>query len=571
MIRHKMNSAPISIATAALVFALLLFVSVSARSQAFEKSTVMIPMPDGVNLATDLYIPKSDKKVPVVLVRTTYNKDTMNVIQPFMAGKGVALAVQDTRGRYASEGVSSVFIDDSLDGYETVEWLAKQPWCNGRVGTAGISALGITQYVMHKKPSPHLVCQHVMAAPESLYDTIVYQGGAVRRALFYGWILGQKYPMQMMNLILSQVDYNPVWEMMDITPNFEEIDIPIMHMSGWYDLYTRGNLNAFKAINERGGPNARGKQRLVVGPWTHEGFLALAGVTQGDLTYPGNSRYDLGKIIEWFQECLQGRDKGYLSGPAVRYYVMGDPETPGAPGNEWRSADAWPIPAENTVYYMSADGSLATSKPADEGALAFKDDPWNPVPTLGSRAHGLQRHPVDLRPIEQRDDVLVFTTPPLEQPLEVTGPITAKIFFTTDVPDTDIVVRLSDVYPDGRSMLVTDGIARAQKREGTRSRKLLTPGESYEMDIEVWPTSLIFNTGHSLRVVVSGTNFPRFDINSHNGRYHNVKPGKFEKALETGLEEFVYTPDPADDAVVANTTIHMSADKASRIILPIVK
>ena len=173
MIHLKKITMTVFISATAIVFALLVFAPGVALSQAFEKTTVMVPMPDGVNLATDLYIPKSDKKVPVVLVRTTYNKDTMNVIQPFMAGKGVALAVQDTRGRYVSEGVSSVFIDDSLDGYETVEWLAKQPWCNGRVGTAGISALGITQYVMHKKPSPHLVCQHVMAAPESLYDTIV--------------------------------------------------------------------------------------------------------------------------------------------------------------------------------------------------------------------------------------------------------------------------------------------------------------------------------------------------------------------------------------------------------------
>lgn len=541
---------------------------------AMEKQSVMIPMPDGVRLATDIYLPKTDGKVPVVLVRTTYGRDggMANLLMPFFEGKGVAFAIQDTRGLHGSEGVSSAFIDDPLDGFETVEWLAAQPWCNGRVGTAGISALGITQYLMHKKPPPHLVCQDVMAAPESLYHTVAYQGGAVRRSLFFGWVVNQGYSEQVMSLILSQVDYTDMWRMMDLSADYGKVNVPIMHMTGWYDLYLRGNIHAFNGIQEKGGPNARGRQRLVIGPWTHSGFLGLMPNTSGELAYPPNSNYDIQKVIAWFQECLQGKDKGFLSGPAVRYYVMGDPEDPDAPGNEWRTADSWPVPAAATPYYFHKDGALSVDKPAEaDAAISFTDDPANPVPTLGSSEHGMERHTVDLRPIEQRPDVLVFSTPPLAEPVEVTGPITARVYFTTDVVDTDFAVRLADVYPDGRSMLVTDGIIRASHRESFNYRVPLVPGDPYAVDIEIWPTSLIFNKGHRIRVIVSATNFPRFDINHHTGRYHYVSPGELARAKETGLLEYIYTPDTDPGDKIAHTTLHLSADRPSHIILPIVK
>ncbi len=450
-----------------------------------------------------------------------------------------------------------------------MEWLARQPWSNGKIGTAGISALGITQYMMDKKSPPSLVCQHVMAAPPSLYHTIVYPGGGVRRGLFYGWLLNNKFPFQNIYLILSHIDYDDMWRMTDLSPEYDKVNVPIMHMTGWYDLYLNGQLDAFMNIQKNGGPNARGKQRLIIGPWIHGNFIGIQGTKQGELNYPGNSVYPILKIADWFDECLRGKDKGFMSGPVVKYYVMGDTEDPKAPGNEWRTADSWPITAKATPYYFHKNGSLSESAPeTTDDVMSFVDDPANPVPTLGSREHAEERHTVDLRPIETRDDVMVFSTPVLEQPVEVTGPITAKIYFKTDVVDTDFVVRLSDVYPDGRSMLLTDGIARASHRESMSYRVPLVPGDEYTLDVELWPTSIIFNKGHRIRVILSATNFPRFDVNMHNGRFFDLSPGELEKAVETGLEEYIYKPDLAPDAKPAHTTVYLDAQRPSQILLP---
>lgn len=544
-----------------------------AAASMLEPETIMMPMPDGVRLATDIYRPDTDEKVPVILVRTTYGrKGFAKMLLPFLQGKKMALVMQDTRGRHDSEGLSNTFVDDTADGYEAVEWVAAQPWCDGKIGTGGISALGITQYLLNKKPPEHLSCQHVMAAPESLYHTIVYQGGAVRRSLFYGWVLGQNFPTHVFQLILSQVDYSDMWRQLDLSVDYEKVNVPIMHMTGWYDLYARGNIEAFMNIQQKGGPNARGRQLLVVGPWTHSGFLGIDKTQVGELKYPANSDYDPMKVVAWYQECLQGKDKGFISGPAVRYYVMGDTEDKGAPGNEWRASDSWPVPSTPTTFYFHKDGALGVDKPADPAAsLSIVDNPADPVPTLGSREHGMERHTVDLRPIEQRPDVLVFTTPPLEKPVEVTGHISAKLFFTTDVVDTDFAVRLTDVYPDGRSMLITDGIVRASHRDGFEKRIPITPGETVEVEVEVWPTSIVFNKGHRIRVDVSGTNFPRFEINHHTGQYHYYSMDELNKAVAEGrLTDYVYTPKPAPDAKTAHTTLHLSADKPSSIVLPIV-
>lgn len=572
MIQLKTVSFARNIATVITSLVLTALVCAAPAHARLNKTTVMMQLPDGIHLATDIYRPETDAKVPVVLIRTTYGREGMaSMLLPLFEGKNIALAIQDTRGRYGSEGVSSIFIDDVSDGYETVEWLARQPWCNGKIGTAGISALGITQYMMDKKAPPHLVCQNVMAAPPSLYDTIVYPGGGVRRGLFYGWVLGQKFPMQVMYLILSQVDYSDMWRMMDLSVDYDKVNVPIMHMTGWYDLYLGGQIGAFMNIQKHGGPGARGKQRLVIGPWIHDNFIGIKGTKQGDLNYPSNSIYPIMKISDWFDECLKGKDKGFMKGPAVRYYVMGDPEDPKAPGNVWRTADSWPVPADVTPFYFHKDGSLSAAKPkSKDDSFSFTDDPANPVPTLGSRAHAEERHTVDLRPIESRPDVLVLSTPVLDAPVGVTGHPRAKIYFKTDVIDTDFVVRLSDVYPDGRSMLLTDGIIRASHRESLTHRVPLVPGQLYAVDVELWPTSIIFNKGHRIRVDVSATNFPRFDVNMHNGRFFDLSPGELENAEATDLEKYIYTPDLAPDAVPAHTTILLDATHPSHILLPIV-
>lgn len=538
--------------------------------------TEMIPMRDGVRLATEILLPDdSGKKRSAVLIRTPYGRDMIaKMAGPLLGiGNNFVWVIQDTRGRFDSEGRSSSFVDDAFDGYETIEWLAAQPWSNGKIGTGGISAMGITQYVMHKTRPPHLSCQHIMAASPNLYDDAAYQGGGVRRALMLGWMAGNKFPTYVLELMLSNVDYGGLWELTDLFPDVHKVNVPIMHMAGWYDMFLKGNLDAFMAIQENGDEGARGKQRLVIGPWTHGGFVGLAGLKQGELTYPGNSRYDIfTKVTKWFDECMNGRSHGFMKGPAVRYYVMGDPEDESAPGNEWREADAWPVPAEITPYYFHKDGTLSAENPVSaDDSISFIDDPANPVRSIGGANLILPAGPYDQRPVEERDDVLVFSTPVLEEPIEVTGPIEAVIYFTTDVVDTDFAVRLTDVYPDGRSMLLTDGIARASHKDGTDHRIALVPGETYKIAVDLWATSIIFNKGHRIRVSVSGTNFPRFDVNMHNGRYFDLQPGEIDAAIESGLSDYVGKPDLADDAKAANVTIHLNAEKGSHILLPVVK
>ena len=540
---------------------------------AYEKKTEMIPMRDGVRLATDILFPGGKKdKLPVVLIRTPYARvEWEQMATPIFSGQRFIMVVQNTRGRFDSEGVSTSFIDDPLDGYDTVEWLAAQPWCNGKVATGGISAMGITQYAMDKTRPPHLVCQHVMAAAPSLYHTAAYPGGGFLRSLVFGWIIGNDFPSQILKLMMSNIDYTGLWEMMDLTGDYDKVNIPIMHMAGWYDMFLKGNLDAYMGIQEKGAPGANGKQRLVIGPWTHGGFIGLRGTKQGDLNYPGNSIYNINKVQDWFRECLNGENRGFMDGPRVRYYVMGDTEATNAPGNEWRESDVWPVPASVTPYYFHKDSTLSADVPASaDDTLAFADDPANPVPTIGGANLNLPAGPMDQRPIEKRDDVLVFTTPPLQKPLEVTGPIAVKLFFKTDVIDTDFTARLTDVYPDGRSMLLTDGIARASHRESDRYRIPLVPGKIYGINIDLWATSIIFNKGHRIRVIVAGSNFPRFDINFHNGMYFDLQPGEIEKAIQNGLKAYTRKPDLPPDYKIAHSILYMNTEYPSHILLPVV-
>ena len=556
----------------AAVVALFVAVAASRSFAQFNIKTEMVPMRDGVRLATDVYFPESEKKMkrPTVLVRTPYGRVRMGaMLAPFFTSKNFIWIIQDTRGRNASEGVSSSFLDDADDGLDTLNWVTAQPWSNGKIGTAGVSAMGITQFTLAKNPPDSLVCQHVMAAPASLYHTAAYQGGALKRYLIFGWLLDNKFPLHTLQMMVSNTEYNGVWERIDLTPDYGRVNYPIMHMAGWYDMFLQGNLDAYVGIRKNGGPAARDTQLLVIGPWTHMGFLGLGGAKQGDLVYPVNSVYDIFKLPEWFQECLLGRDKGYLRGPKVRYYVMGDVDDPAAPGNEWRTADNWPVHDNAVPYYFHSDGSLSASLPGDaQAARSFVDDPANPVPSIGGANLMLPAGPRDQSPIEGRDDVLVFSTPVLSEPLEITGRIKAVVHFTTDVVDTDIAVRLTDVYPDGRSMLITDGFLRASSRESDRYRVPLKPGQTYQVEVDLWSTSIIINKGHKLRAVVSGSSFPRFDVNMHNGRLIDIRPEPLEEAAKS-FRKYASTPQLPDDYKIANTTIHLSKDKPSHLLLPV--
>lgn len=507
----------------------------------------MVPMRDGVRLSTAVVLPEGERPWPVVFSRTPYGKSGPLGNAAQIVRRGYARVVQDTRGRFDSEGLDSPFINDGWgelrDGYDTIEWIANQPWCDGNVGMTGGSALGITQYLAAGAGHPALKCCHVVVAPASLYHQAAFPGGAFSKALVEDWTRGHRFSAEGVEFMFNRPLYDDMWATVDLTARAPQVSVPMMHQGGWYDVFAQGTLDAFRALQHEGGEGARGNQILVMGPWGH------GSRPVGELEFPDNAlRNPSYAMLEaWFERWFTGRPTPALEGPPVHYYVMGACGEPDAPGNEWRRADDWPIPAEEVSLYLRADGAATFEAPQEQvGAISFRYDPANPVPTRGGCNLTIPSGPMDQRPVEDRPDVLVFTTEPLAEPLEVTGRIFAELFVSSDSPDTDFTAKLTDVYPDGRSMLLCDGILRVRNREGFDREDFMEPGEVYQARVDLWSTSIIFNRGHRIRVAISSSNAPRFDPNPNTG-----------------------APFRADDERrIATNTVHMDRERPSRIILP---
>lgn len=512
------------------------------------KTTEMVPMSDGVRLATDIWLPEGEGPWPVALARTPYNKDGIK-------GNGfnalrIALVVQDTRGRFASEGEATPFFADGWgvhqDGLETAKWIVAQKWCNGKIATFGGSALGITQYLLAGTDPPGLVACYAVVACASLYHGAFFEGGVFRKSLVEGWFKLANWPDYAMKKPSQHPYYDELWHTVDLTTRAEQVKVPMMHVGGWHDIFTQGTIDAFMALQTRGGPGAKGRQHLVMGPWTH-------GVRQtkvGQLTYPDNAKWpnDAPDDLEWIKMFLLADGSEADKLPAVWYYVMGAVGEDGAPGNEWRTANSWPPPAKQTPLYLAPGGNLTAIRPkASEASYIY--DPRNPVPTVGGRNLVLPAGSFDQREVESRPDVLVFSTGPLAEPVEVTGRVTVRLFAYSTARDTDFTAKLTDVYPDGRSMLVADGILRARFRQGFTREVLMEPGRTYRFDIDLGSTSIVFNRGHQIRVAISSSNAPRYEPNPNTG-----------------------DPWRANDRVQeARQTIRMGGDWASCVLLPVIR
>ncbi len=532
------------------VIALLLFL-LSTPLCAYIKTTHLIAMRDGVRLATDVYLNDNPGQWPVILVRSPYGKNVApqdEIAFGFLTNLGYAVVVQDTRGRFASEGVDSLFLTDGWgaqqDGYDTVEWIAVQSWSNGKVGTFGASALGITQYLLAGSAPPHLVCQFVEIGATDLYAQAVYPGGVLLKNLVEEWLLAQG-SAYLLPFVTAHPRYDETWQRLDLKTRWPIVNVPMYHWGGWHDIFLQGTLEGFTGAQHLGGNNARGNQKLVIGPWTHGTWRQTQ---QGELNFPENSiMNDLLEVLRWFDYWLQGKDNGIMSEPAVKYYVMGA-IAENAPGNEWRTASDWPPAAQATPFYFQAGGGLQPARPAAAASSAsYVYNPRDPVPTMGGKNLSLPAGPFDQSKAETRSDVLVFTSPVLVGPLEVIGPLKVKLWFSSSAKDTDFMAKLTDVYPDGRSMLIADGAVRARHRLSTAHEDLLSPGLIYECEIDLWSTAIIFNRGHRIRVALSSSNDPRFDPNPNSGN-----------PLRMG-----------QDTVVAVNTVYFEAAHASHIVLPI--
>jgi putative CocE/NonD family hydrolase len=513
-------------------------------------------MRDGTRLATEIWLPAGEGPWPVALLRTPYGKGTNTAVpisRDRLVQNGIAVVSQDVRGRSASEGESLPTMDDGWgerqDGVDTLAWVRGQSWCNSRVATFGSSYLGMTQYLLAGAGPEGVVGQHVTVAPISLFHYGMYQNGVFRRGDMEAWQQFTRWTPAALPTWRAHATYDDYWRGQDLSTRLEQVRSPMVHVGGWFDLFSQGTIDAFTQLQERGGEGARGRQHLVIGPWEH---LSLSsGVfarKAGEITFPANAVLppEAPDGFEWLSFWLKGQPETPANEPAVRYYVMGDVTDPQAPGNAWRTAERWPPPSRPLRLYFAADGGLTREPPPTAATRSFDYDPASPVPSLGGQNLFVPggNGPRDQRSLETRPDVVVFTTPPLTEPLEVTGRITVRLTAATTARDTDFTAKLTDVYPDGRSMLVADGIVRTRFRQSLSEPTAVVPGEPYGYDIDLWSTSIVINRGHRIRVAISSSNAPRFEANANTWPDADARP------------------------VVARQTIALGGPEASHIILP---
>jgi len=516
-----------------------------------EPRTEMVTMTDGARLATEIFLPGEDGGPwPAVLARTPYGRFWLHDLAASFIARGYAFVAQDMRGRFDSEGEALAFADcgwaGHRDGYTTVEWIAGQPWCDGRVATVGGSALGITQYLLAPAAPPHLVCQVVAVGAPSLYHYAVYTGGLFSKADIEEWLRTNGWPEHNLHTMRAHYMYDAWWRNYDaIAPDrAAAVRVPGLHIGGWFDIFQQGTIDAFLSRQHGGGEGARGRQRLIMGPWTH----AIGGTAAGQLSWPPNAALDIvAETIGFVESCIRSQPESQASQQPVLYYLMGSTAEPNAPGNVWRTAEDWPPPSRETPLYLAPDARLSSLPPTQATVYTLRHDPFDPVPSTGGFNLVIPAGPMDQSTVEQRSDVLVFTSEPLTEPVEVIGRVRARLFVSSDCPDSDVVVKLCDVYPDGRSFLITYGGLRLRFRFGFDREELLQPGEVYEVEVDMWSTAYVFNKGHRIRADVQCSDFPHFDVNPATGE----PPGQ-HTFYQAAVNRF-----------------HVSPARPSRLLLPV--
>jgi uncharacterized protein len=530
---------------------------VGLNAQAMTEQHVMVPMRDGVRLSVYLYIP--DGTGPwAVLYEQRYsdvNVESSKRNYRMLASKGYVVAVENFRGAQKSEGIYTGYRalswGDQQDGYDTVAWLAKQPWSNGKIGSFGGSQAGYAQNFLAVTRPPNLVAQYMTDTGQSLFHLGYRRGGTTRRMPFQE-ARDPRDAISLNHAIFDHSPYSEYWHLEDVTRHWDKMDVPCFTLGSWYDFMNVGSIESYVGRQHHGGPRSRATQKLLIGPWLHGSSYRHTGPV-GDLVYPENSIFPVwDHMIRWFDHYLKGVDNGVEREPVVRYYVMGavGKGEEGAPGNQWREVPDWPVPARDTAYYLhgasaGTAGTLSPKKPSGVAATTYQSDPAHPVPMPGRAFAGAK----DTRETDQHPDGRTFTTEPLTAPIEWTGKVRVELFVSSNAPDSDFIVRVSDVYPDGRSILIIDAIRRARFRDSWEREVFMKPGEVYKVAFDVGWLSQIFNKGHHIRVTVASTGAPFYDPNP-----------------QTGGE---VTYEPPAKIQVATQTLHHKGAQASRIIAPV--
>ncbi len=477
-----------------------------------------IPMRDGKSLAADLYTIDTIVAKPTVLIQTPYNKVwyRYNMGNPGWQIPYDSLRynylVADWRGFYGSSGAESLGYDRGLDGYDLVEFIASKPWSNGRVGTWGASALGVIQFMTAKHRPPHLTCSVPMVSSYLTAYTDYYIGGDYLKELTRGKALLGFVPE---SLILVHYKYDLYWWLVEMYTSYpESVSVPMLLITGWYDHNLDSPLEAYYALRDSSEQTVRDKHKIIIGPWTHSG---LGRLDQGELTFPGAVDSVRMPSFRIFDHYLCDINNGYEAEPEIRFYKLG--------ADTWESTDDWYSYGNcSDTLYPEANGVLADDPPGSANPPdSFLYDPRDPAPSIGGIRFSPFNPNVIVGPRDQRDsvesrgDVLLYTTPVFAEPLNIAGPTTVKLNISSDCEDTDFSARLTDVYPDGRSMLITEGIRRGRFRNTYGQEEPLVPADTYGISIDLRNIAYTFLPGHRLRLIVSSSDYPIFDINLNNG------------------------------------------------------
>ncbi|HEY5911301.1 MAG TPA: CocE/NonD family hydrolase [Verrucomicrobiae bacterium] len=539
------------------------------------EADVMIPMRDGTKLAANVFRPKGDGRFPVILMRTPYGKpdEKWGDAKRYLPA-GYAMVVQDCRGRGKSEGAWDPFRYDVEDGFDTHEWVGKQTWCNGDIGTAGGSYVGWTQWAAAPNGSRYLKAMVPVVPFGNAYD-LAYVGGAFQLALLMGWgaavggvalspdkldlayrhlplrDFGDQFEKKVpyLNDWVRHADYDDYWKQRGIDYRYADVSVPALNIGGWYDIFSKTTIDLVNQVHAASRDRAaRRNQFVVMGPWAHG-----AGTRKvGELDFGPEAALNLGDLqFQWFEYWLKGRETGVQDWPACYLFIMGE--------NRWRGENEWPLKRTRFASYFlrgsghansaKGDGTLSTTAPGEENPDQFTYTPTNPVPSIGgNNLVGATAGPYDQGKVEARDDVLVYSTPPLEQDLEVTGPVKLTLWASSSAPDTDFTAKLVDVHPDDKAYNLCDGILRARYRKGPGKPVLLEPGHAEQFDIDLWVTSNLFKRGHRIRLEVSSSNFPRFDRNPNTG-------GRFGSDTEL---------------LAAKQTVYHDGAHPSHLLLPVI-
>jgi len=536
-----------------------------------------IRMRDGVLLAADVYRPDTTGKVDCIVNRTPYLKNSQSALKlgRYFASHGYAFVVVDVRGRGDSEGEFVPYRNEGKDGYDAIEWCATQPWSTGRVGTIGGSYNGKNQWLAAVEQPPHLVTMIALVSPSDPFVEFPTGEPSPMEASWYyltsGHVLqnmeavdwnavnnhlplltadeatGRRIPAWKEQFAHAQLD--GFWEPEEYQTRYSRVQVPVLHISGWYDDEQVGTPLNYIGMTTKAPLEVRGNQKLIMGPWPH----AVNSTSKlGEVDFGPSATIDMNNVwLRWFDAWLKGVDNGVRAEPPVHIFLMG--------ANQWMDEKEWPLAKthyaefyfhgtgrSNTLY---GDGKLSESKPTAEKPDSFTYDPADPVPFITDPSFEQIGGPDDYRAVERRDDVLVYTSDPVQQDTEVCGPIKVTLYAATSGKDTDFTAKLLDVWPSGFAERLSDGIVRARFRNGMQKQEAIAPGTAYEYQIDAWNTCQMLKPGHRFRVEISSSAFPKYSRNLNNG-----------EALGKTAE-----------MMVARQTIYHDAAHPSRITLPIIE